>query len=80
MKLNDLVGIIEDKEVIGERSLEVAGISYNSKKIDENFLFVAIKGAKFDGHNFVKEAIDKGARAVVVEQMQEDVEMNFVWE
>ncbi|PIQ44655.1 MAG: UDP-N-acetylmuramoyl-L-alanyl-D-glutamate--2,6-diaminopimelate ligase, partial [Deltaproteobacteria bacterium CG12_big_fil_rev_8_21_14_0_65_43_10] len=55
MKLNDLVGIIEDKEVIGERSLEVAGISYNSKKIDENFLFVAIKGAKFDGHNFVKE-------------------------
>jgi len=73
MKLNDLVGIIEDKEVIGERSLEVAGISYNSKKIDENFLFVAIKGAKFDGHNFVKEAIDKGARAVVVEQIQEDI-------
>ena len=73
MKLNDLLEIIEDKEVIGERSLDVAGISYNSKKIDKNFLFVAIKGARFDGHNFVKEAIDKGARAVVVEQIQEDV-------
>ncbi|MFH2013074.1 MAG: UDP-N-acetylmuramoyl-L-alanyl-D-glutamate--2,6-diaminopimelate ligase [Pseudomonadota bacterium] len=73
MKLDDLIEVIEKKEIIGERSLEVDGISYNSKRIEDKFLFVAIKGTKFDGHDFVKEAIKRGARSVVVEEMQENI-------
>jgi UDP-N-acetylmuramoyl-L-alanyl-D-glutamate--2,6-diaminopimelate ligase len=73
MKLNDLLKVIEDKKVIGDRSLEVSRIAYNSKDIGENSLFVAIKGTKSDGHSFIHEAISKGARAVVVEQLPEDI-------
>ncbi|MDY6854338.1 MAG: UDP-N-acetylmuramoyl-L-alanyl-D-glutamate--2,6-diaminopimelate ligase [Thermodesulfobacteriota bacterium] len=73
MKLNDLLKEIEDKEVIGNRSLEVSRISYNSKDVVENSLFIAIKGSKSDGHTFISEAISKGARAVVVEKLPKGI-------
>lgn len=40
-------------------------ISIDSREIDENTLFVAIKGERFDGNDFVPEVLNKGARAVV---------------
>ena len=42
------------------------GVSINSKKIKKNNLFFAIKGAKTDGHKFVKEAIKNGATKSIV--------------
>ncbi len=74
MKLDDLIETIEKKEVIGERSLDVAGISYNSKEIDRGFLFVAIAGSRFDGHGFIDEAIAKGAAVLVVEDTPKERE------
>ena len=59
--------------MIGERSFEVSRIAYNSKDVVENSLFVAIKGTKSDGHSFIPEAISKGARALVVEQLPGDI-------
>ena len=42
------------------------GVSINSKSIKKENLFVAIKGKNTDGHNYIKEAISKGASACVV--------------
>ncbi|MFH1640492.1 MAG: UDP-N-acetylmuramoyl-L-alanyl-D-glutamate--2,6-diaminopimelate ligase [Candidatus Omnitrophota bacterium] len=44
---------------------EVKGISCNSGQVSDNFIFVAIKGNKADGHEFIQEAIDRGAKAVI---------------
>ncbi|MCX7876638.1 MAG: UDP-N-acetylmuramoyl-tripeptide--D-alanyl-D-alanine ligase [Melioribacteraceae bacterium] len=38
----------------------------DSRKVEKNSLFIAIKGEKFDGHNFVEEAIKKGAKAILI--------------
>ncbi len=46
---------------------EVRGISCDSKSIKDNFIFVAIKGSCEDGNRFIDEAIDRGARAVMVQ-------------
>ena len=51
-------------EIISD-DFEVKGISCNSKHILDNFVFVAVKGTHADGHNFIEEAIEKGAKAVV---------------
>jgi UDP-N-acetylmuramoyl-L-alanyl-D-glutamate--2,6-diaminopimelate ligase len=48
--------------------LEIKGITSNSKEIKKGFLFVAIKGNCQDGNRFIKEAITRGARVVVVEK------------
>ncbi|MDY7030790.1 MAG: UDP-N-acetylmuramoyl-L-alanyl-D-glutamate--2,6-diaminopimelate ligase, partial [Thermodesulfobacteriota bacterium] len=72
MKLNDLIKVLDEKEVIGDRSLKVSGISYNSKEAGKDFLFFAIKGNKLDGHDFIEEAVDMGAKAVVVEEVPKE--------
>ena len=46
----------------------VSSVSIDSRKIKRNSLFVAIKGEKFDGHDFVREVIKKGAIAVMLNE------------
>ncbi|WP_461828725.1 Mur ligase domain-containing protein, partial [Aquifex sp.] len=46
----------------------VSGITSNSKEVKKNYLFFAIKGTRHDGHEFVEEAVKRGAYAVVVER------------
>ena len=48
--------------------VEVRGITCDSRKVEEGFLFVCITGFNFDGHAFIPEAIKKGACALVVEK------------
>jgi UDP-N-acetylmuramoyl-L-alanyl-D-glutamate--2,6-diaminopimelate ligase len=48
--------------------LEIKGITANSKEIKKGFLFVAIKGNRQDGNYFIREAIIRGARIIVVEK------------
>lgn len=47
---------------------DVKGITDNSKEVKEGYIFVAIKGSQNDGHNFVKEALSRGAKWVLVEK------------
>lgn len=44
----------------------VHGISIDSRNIEKGNLFIAIPGERFDGHQFVKEATEKGAKASVI--------------
>lgn len=60
--------IREDFEINGEVSKIFKSISYNSKDIKKGDLFVAIKGLNNDGHDFIDEAIKKGASAIVFEK------------
>lgn len=51
----------------------VHSISTDSRQIQKNDVFIAIKGEKFDGHNFCKNVIENGALLVIVEHPIEDV-------
>ncbi|HQP10850.1 MAG TPA: UDP-N-acetylmuramoyl-tripeptide--D-alanyl-D-alanine ligase [Candidatus Omnitrophota bacterium] len=51
-----------------DASTIVKGFSINTRTINRGEAFIAIKGPKFDGHDFIKEAVDKGAVAVIVSQ------------
>jgi len=68
MKLSDLTGVLGVHKVAGAfEDFDLKGIACDSKKVSNNFLFVAIKGNACDGHNFIEEAISKGAKAAVIE-------------
>jgi len=47
----------------------VTGISCNSKKVLDNFVFVAVKGVNHDGNNFIEEAVKNGAKAIIAESL-----------
>jgi len=50
----------------GDPSRVVSGISINSRTIQAGDLFIAIKGERFDGHQFIYEALERGASGVLV--------------
>ncbi len=66
MKLTDLLCKLEYECILGSTDLEIGQVVYDSRKIVEGCLFICIRGANFDGHDFAAEAVEKGARALVV--------------
>ncbi len=69
--MKTLSRLIENVEVTATRGhlgREIAGISYDSRKVRPGFLFVCIEGFKTDGHNYVPAALDQGAAAVVAQK------------
>jgi UDP-N-acetylmuramoyl-tripeptide--D-alanyl-D-alanine ligase len=50
--------------------MEIKGVSIDSRTIKKGELFVAIKGARFDGHDFVPEVIKNGAWGALVERSE----------
>lgn len=50
------------------QSLEVKGVTCDSSAVQQGFVFVCIKGTRFDGHSFAEKALQSGAVAVVVER------------
>lgn len=68
MELTQLLNSLHVIQVTGEvQRRDVADIVYDSRKVQKNSVFVAIKGYKTDGHKFLQDAINNGAVAVVVE-------------
>ncbi|MDO4580966.1 MAG: UDP-N-acetylmuramoyl-L-alanyl-D-glutamate--2,6-diaminopimelate ligase [Bacillota bacterium] len=48
--------------------MTVSGIAYDSRKVADGFVFVAIPGAQADGHDFIPQALAAGARVIVAER------------
>src|SRR5213592_3789665 len=68
MQLKQLVNELVPIRVEGPLDREVAGITYDSRRVTPGMVFVAIPGQKTDGHGFISSAVDRGAMAVVCEQ------------
>ena len=65
MKLKNILSGLEGLKVKGDLDIDITNLNSDSRKIKENGLFVAIKGFDVDGHDYIKEAIKKGAVAVI---------------
>ena len=67
-------------EVLGCKAPENAAVidrvSTDSRDVNETSLFIALKGERFDGHNFVADVVDKGCPLVVVERLIDGVDEN----
>ena len=66
-------------EIVGFKgelvNVEINRVETDSRKVQKGDLFIAIKGEKFDAHNFVKQVIDAGAELVIVEHLVEGVDV-----
>ncbi|MDD3726176.1 MAG: Mur ligase family protein, partial [Candidatus Ratteibacteria bacterium] len=66
MKLKELIKNLDYKRLYNLNNPEVNGIAYDSRRVKENFIFVALKGTSSDGHHFINDAISRGARVLIV--------------
>lgn len=69
MKLNELLKAIQPIEIIGSTDLDIAGIEMDSRQIKQGYLFMALRGTQTDGHAYIASAVEKGATAVLCEEV-----------
>lgn len=67
-KLEELVMILPGKELKGPSNIQIEGVHYDSRQVKEGYLFLCIEGFTYDGHQFISEALARGARALVVQK------------
>lgn len=79
MIITELVNRIPVLEIHGDNSREITELVIDSRKVTENSLYVAMRGTVVDGHSFITSAIEKGAAAVVCEELPQTLAENVTY-
>lgn len=79
MILEELLKGVPCFHLAGNLDISIEGISYDSRKVGKGHLFVAIRGDNFDGNDFIPEAIERGAVAIVSEQKAIPIGSKLSW-
>ena len=69
MKVKEILVNCNLLEIVGNKDLEISSISFDSRTVENGTLFFAVRGTQVDGHNYIEKAIEKGASAIVCEQL-----------
>ena len=81
MKLKDLLKGIGYIKIVGTGDIEIGDMYYDSRRVTADSLFFCIKGLTVDGHNYAAQAVERGAKALVLERdvnTTEDITKVFV--
>ena len=76
MTLSNILSHIKIMEAVGSTSIPITSVDFDSRKVREGALFVATIGTQVDGHEFIAQAIDSGAVAIVCETLPEELKEN----
>lgn len=68
-KLNDILTGITILQLEGSLDVSINRINFDSRKIANGDLFIAVKGTQTDGHSYIERAIEKGAKAIVCQEL-----------
>lgn len=71
MKLDKLLSKIKPQLVKGDANIDITGIQIDSRQIEKDNLFIAVRGTQTDGHQYIEAAVKNGASAVVCETLPE---------
>lgn len=69
MELKKLIHTLDVLETVGADDVKIAGIQSDSRKVEDGFLFVAVRGTAVDGHAYIDGAIAQGAVAIICEEL-----------
>ena len=72
-RLKDILHGIPVTEVYGSLELMISMVSFDSRRVKDGALFVAVKGTRVDGARFIGDAVAVGAAAVMCEELPEDL-------
>ncbi len=75
MELSTLLEGVEIKGISNADGLEITGLAIDSRRVRAGDLFFALKGGRTDGNAFIRDAIGKGARAVLTDRRAQQADM-----
>ncbi len=67
------------EEISGTTNIALSGLTFDSRKVKKDSLFIATRGTAFDGHLFIDNAIEAGAIAIVCEEFPENQKENITY-
>ncbi|MCX6155388.1 MAG: UDP-N-acetylmuramoyl-L-alanyl-D-glutamate--2,6-diaminopimelate ligase [Candidatus Kapabacteria bacterium] len=79
MLLEKLLRHFDYFRMYGEKEIEISGIQFDSRKIELGNLFVAVRGIGADGHQYISKAIEKGASAIVCEDLPSEISSKITY-
>ena len=80
MRLNDLLREIQyTRLILPKEEVSVSGVNIDSRLVEEGGMFIAIRGTQADGHAYIPSAEEKGAKAIVCENMPEKQNPNVAY-
>jgi UDP-N-acetylmuramoyl-L-alanyl-D-glutamate--2,6-diaminopimelate ligase len=77
--LKDILYKVALTEVIGTTDISISSVQFDSRKVKEDCLFIAIKGLTVDGHNFIEQTIKSGATVIVCEELPKKVHKGITY-
>lgn len=77
--LKDILYKVALTAVSGDTSIAIESIAFDSRKVRPNSVFIALKGEKSDGHDFIASAISSGAVAILAETLPENRPDSITW-
>ena len=69
MNLQEILYKVNITKVVGVTNVEISDIAFDSRKIKDSSLFVAIQGTVSDGHDYIESTIESGVVAVIAEEI-----------
>ncbi|NCX95009.1 MAG: UDP-N-acetylmuramoyl-L-alanyl-D-glutamate--2,6-diaminopimelate ligase [Chitinophagia bacterium] len=66
-------------QIVGDMTIAIDSIAINSALVAKGTLFIAVKGTTVDGHNYIDNAIEKGAVAIVCETLPQELKPNIAY-
>ena len=78
-RLKDILYRVSIEAVHGATDVAIAKIEFDSRKVESNTAFVAIKGTLSDGHDYIEKAIALGANVIVCEQFPETIAQGITY-
>jgi len=79
IKIEEILKGIDVVSVTGKVTVTVLSIEFDSRKVTKGSLFVAVKGYKSDGHDFIDSVVKSGASAVICETLPVNPDKNICW-
>lgn len=77
--LKDILYKVAIKGVVGSTSSSIQDVVFDSREVGRKALFIAIKGVNVDGHEYISVAIEKGATAVICENMPDNIQSGITY-
>lgn len=76
MKFSELIKNIEYRLIQGDINTDISALTSDSRTITSDSVFVCIRGAQSDGHDYIWAALKKGAKVIVVEGNEAETELD----
>ena len=77
MFLQDILYKVRIRQVRGSTNIAVNDLQIDSRQVKNGSAFIAVRGVKTDGHQFIEKAVQQGAAAIIAENLPENLPGNF---